>query len=380
MPTGGTELLERVADLAPVLDASATTTEAAGTLGQSIVDAMRAAELFRMWVPEPYGGLETPVPDTLEVLIELARHDGAASWSAMIANTTALLAARLEPEVAQTLFGSPDSISAGFAQPVGTAQPQDGGLRVEGRWPWGSFTRHATTVGAGVMVTTADGAVRPRFVFLDPVDIEFLDTWHVVGLRGTGSGDYSAAGAFVPDGHWVDLASPEPPVVDSALYRFSFFGMLAAGVASTAIGMAQAALDAFLEIAAVKVPQGSTRTLAERPTAQADAARAEATIGSATAYLQEVVACSWDRAAGGEITVDDKRLIRLAATDATQRCADAVNRLYRTAGGEAVYERCPMEKLFRDVNVATQHAMVAERIYETVGRISLGLETDTRLL
>ena len=77
------------------------------------------------------------------------------------------------------------------------------------------------------------------------------------------------------------------------------------------------------------------------------------------------------------MTIEDRRLLRLAATDATQRCADAVNRLYRTAGGEAVYQRCPLEKLFRDINVATQHAMVSERLFETIGRISLGLDTDT---
>ena len=374
------DLRERVADLAPVLDAATDATEDAGSLSPTIVSAMRHAELFRMWVPRAYGGLETPVAESLDVLIDLARHDGAASWSTMIANTTALVSARLRPEVANELFGRADAIAAGFAQPRGQARPVDGGLVVDGRWQWGSFTRHATTIGAGVVIRT-DGTDEIRFVFMDPADIEWLDTWHVVGLRGTGSCDYAAAGAFVPDGHWVDLTSSEPPIIDSPLYRFSFFGLLAAGVAATAIGMTWAALDAFVDLAGGKVPQGSARTLAQRPAAQADAARADATVRSATAFLHDAVGAAWDRAAAGaEMTTEDRRLLRLAATDATQRCADAVNRLYRTAGGEAVYERCPLEKLFRDINVATQHAMVSERLFETTGRIALGLDTDTRQL
>jgi alkylation response protein AidB-like acyl-CoA dehydrogenase len=252
---------------------------------------------------------------------------------------------------------------------------------VEGRWQWGSFTRHATTIGAGVTVESDDGRRQTRFVFMNPADVDWVDTWHVIGLRGTGSCDYAARHAFIPDGHWVDLSDGEAPRIDRPLYRFSFFGLLAAGIAATAIGMAQAALDAFVELAEGKVPQGSARTLAQRAGTQADTARAEATIRSSTAFLRDASDSAWDRAAAGDaMTVDDRRLLRLASTDATQRCADAVNRLYRTAGGEAVYERCPIEKLFRDVNVATQHAMVAERLYETSGRLTLGLETDTAML
>ena len=119
----------------------------------------------------------------------------------------------------------------------------------------------------------------------------------------------------------------------------------------------------------------------QRPSTQAEAARAEATVASSLAFVHEAVGRTWDRAVAGDaMTDDDRRMLRLAAADATQRCGDAVSRLYRVAGGEAVYRRTPIEKLFRDVNVATQHAMVSERLYETVGRIRLGVETDTRTL
>lgn len=343
---------------------------------------MADAGMFRLWVPERYGGHEVPVAAALDGLIELGRHDGAASWCTMIANTTALLAARLPTDWGQELFGQPRAIAAGFAQPNGRATVVDGGLRVTGRWQWGSFTRHATVVGGGAVVVDSDDSdPKLPFVFLDPADVEWIDNWQVVGLDGTGSSDYSATEAFVPAGRWVDVAAADTPTLDGPLYRFSFFGMLAAGVAATAIGIAHRAVEEFVTLAAAKKPQSSSRTLAARPATQIDLARAEATIGSATAYLHDVVGTAWQATeAGDPVTDEHRRQLRLAATDATQRCAEAVTRLYRTAGGEAVYQRCPMEKLFRDANVTTQHAMVSERLYETVGRMALGIDSDTRAL
>ncbi len=357
------------------------------TLPRDLVDSLTNAGLFRFWVPAEYGGAQVPVETGLDTFIELARHDAATGWCTFIANTTALLAAFMEPDQARAVFGRPDAITGGFAQPMGRARVVDGGLLVTGRWQWGSGTQHCTMVGGGVLIVGDDGApaarpdgLRGAFAFFDPSDVEFLDTWHVVGLRGTGSCDYAVTDAFVPEGRWADMGN-RVRRVDAPLYRFSFYGLLAAGVACTAIGIADRAVEEFKALAAVKTPQNSSRVLAERPSAQDDVARAEATVRSASAFLHDAMGDAWESASGGdELSDDQRRMIRLANTDATQRCADTVNRLYRSAGGEAVYERCPLEKLMRDVNVATQHAMTAERTYELVGRIALGLPTETSLL
>jgi indole-3-acetate monooxygenase len=357
------------------------------TLPRDLVERLTAAGLFRFWVPKDYGGAEVSVAAGLDTFIEIARHDAATGWCTFIANTTALLAAFMEPEQARAVYGPPDAITGGFAQPMGRARSVEGGLRVTGRWQWGSATQHCTMVGGGVLVVGDDGApavhhdgLRGGFVFFDPADVEFFDTWHVVGLRGTGSCDYAVSDAFVPEGRWADIGN-RVRKIDAPLYRFSFYGLLAAGVACTAIGIADRAIEEFKLLAAVKTPQNSSRVLAERPSAQEDVARAEATVRSATAFLHDATGDAWESATNGdELSDDQRRMIRLANTDATHRCADIVNRLYRGAGGEAVYERCPLEKLMRDVNVATQHAMTAQRTYELVGRIGLGLPTETSLL
>ena len=357
------------------------------TLPRDLVDSLTDAGLFRFWVPEEYGGAQVSVATGLDTFIELARHDAATGWCTFIANTTALLAAFMEPDQASAVYGRPDAITGGSPQPMGRARIVDGGLLGDralavglGNTALHDGRRRCARRRRRRRAAARHDGLRGAFVFFDPADVEFFDTWHVVGLRGTGSCDYAVTDAFVPEGRWADMGN-RVRRVDAPLYRFSFYGLLAAGVACTAIGIADRAVEEFKALAAVKTPQNSSRVLAERPSAQDDVARAEATVRSATAFLHDAMGDAWESATSGdELSDDQRRMIRLANTDATQRCADTVNRLYRSAGGEAVYERCPLEKLMRDVNVATQHAMTAERTYELVGRIALGLPTDTSLL
>lgn len=379
--------VERARALGPELRDRSGEIDSLRRLPDDLVDGLVQEGFLRFWVPAAYGGAEISLPEGLETFMELARHDTAVAWCCFIANTTAITAGLLEPRWAQELFGPPGAVAGGFAAPVGRARPVEGGLRVTGRWQWGSGTQHCTVIGGGVLLVDDEGQIAPRedgllapFVLLDRDDVTFQDTWHVLGVRGSGSTDYEVVDAFVPEGRWVELTRPTPHV-DGPLYRFSLFSLLAGGIGCTAIGIADRALEEFGTLARGKVPQGSGRTLSERPSAQADAAKAEATIASARAFLLEAYADAWATAEAGDApSVEQRRLVRLATTDATQRCADVVSRLHRAAGGEAVYQRCPLERLFRDANVVSQHAMAAERTYELAGRLAFGLDSDTSTL
>lgn len=356
-------------------------------LPDDLVAELSEAGLFQFWIPEVYGGPEVDPVSGLEAVTELARHDTSVAWCAFIATGTSMLAGVLPPEHAEDVYGRPGAITGGFAQPVGRARVVDGGLSISGRWAWGSGTQHCTGIGGGFLVVDDDGNPAPRadgllvgFGFFDRDDVTFLDTWDVLGVRGSGSTDYEVTDAFVPEGRWANMADLTPKV-DSPLMHMPFFPMLSGGLAATAIGLADRALEEFHRLALGKVPQGSGKTLSERPTTQLDHARAEATIASATAFLHDVFGEAWDVVrAGGTADIDLRRRMRLAIADGTQRCVDVVSRLHRVAGGEAVYRRCPLERLFRDANVLSQHAMVAERVLELSGRLSFGLETDTRTL
>ena len=365
------DLLQRVEVAGRVAASRATETEALRRLPDDVAAAIVDTGLLRAWVPARYGGAEAGPLEVLDAIEALAFHDGAAGWCAMIGATTALTAAHLAPEFAQEIYGDPAAVTGGFAMPAGTGRRVEGGLVVNGRWAWGSGTHHCTWIGGGVLV---EGEGAP-FVFFEREQVEILDTWHVAGLRGTGSNDYVVADALVPEGRWVHIGAD--PVVDGAVYRMPFLGMLALGVSSVALGLARRAQAELVALAADKRPMGSSRSLAERPVVQVEVAKAEAAWRSARALVREVVGQAEDR---GEVTDEDRRNLRLAATNATWSAAAAVDRMYHAGGGAAIHESSPLPRVFRDVHVATQHAMVAERPVEPVGRLALGLPTDTRAL
>ncbi len=250
-----------------------------------------------------------------------------------------------------------------------------------------SGTRHCTWVGGGCRVVDADGKTAPRadglafpYAFFDLDDVEFLDTWDVAGLDGTGSVDYTVTEAFVPEDRWVQIGF-DPPRRDNPFARFSFYGLLALGIGATAAGIGRRAIDELAIVAETKRPQGSSRPLRDRATVQADAALAEAKMRSAWGFVADTVGSAWDTAiAGGDLDDEQRRLLRLAATHATQTAAEVAEIAYRAAGGAAVYRTSPIQRCLRDTMVATQHAMVAPRTFELAGRIRLGLDTDTRQL
>ena len=348
--------------------------ESGGRIPTDIAEALIDSEVFRTWIPKQYGGLEGTVADLLDSIERAAYHDGATGWCVMIGGSTALNAGFLPPEFAELIYGDPRAVTGGFGMPAGVGTPVGGGIKVTGEWAWGSGSSHCTWFGGGVSIEGKRGA---PFVFFDMDDIEFLDTWHVSGMKGTASTHYRTVDAFVPEGRWVDFAANPTPVTDSPLYRFSFLGALALGVSAVTLGLAERAIDELIALGE-KQPAGSSKGLAERPVIQAELALAEANVRSARAFVREIVDECWHAAEQqGHLTDEQKRLLRLASTNAGKRSAEAVDLCYHAAGGTAVYETSRMQRVFRDVHVATQHGMIAPRLMEPLGRMAFGLPTST---
>ena len=366
-------------------DALAAETEALRRLPDELAVGLRAIGFGRAFAPAEVGGGEWTVADAVDAVERLAWFDGATAWCGMIAATTSLIGGHLDEHWAETVYGDPDAHTGGFAAPVGRARADGDDLVVSGRWQWGSGTHHCTWVGGGALVVDEagqpaalpDGTLAP-FVLFSPDEVTFHDTWHVAGLKGTGSGDYSVADLRVPAGRWVQVGGPAR--IDRPLYRFSFFGALAVGVAAVGLGLARRAVDELVDLAGTKRPQGSSKTLAERAVVQADLAGADAARRAARHLLDRAVADAWAAAEMGRADDSTKVSLRQAATHAMTTAARTVDTCYTAAGGAAVYETSPLQRVLRDVHVATQHAMVAPRTMEVVGRARLGLPTDLRQL
>jgi alkylation response protein AidB-like acyl-CoA dehydrogenase len=323
------------------------------------------------------------VMDLVDAVEHISYFNGSAGWCAMIGGTTGLNAGFLDPAFGSELFAAPNACGGGLAAPAGVATITDGGLNVTGEWAWGSGTSHCTTIAGGVRVVDSageraklSGGSTGCFAFFDLEDVELLDTWNTSGLRGTGSTNYRVHGAFVPEGRWVSLAEPATPVDDNPLYRFSAFGALSMGVTAVLMGLGRRAVDELIALGD-KRGAGSKRTLAERAVVQAELARADAAVRSSRAFVESVVGQCWEAASEGAITDEHRALLRLAATDAANRCKTAVDLCYHAAGGTSVYKTNSLERVFRDAHVATQHIMVAERVLEPLGRMRFGLPTST---
>lgn len=372
-------------DVLRVADARAVETEQAGHLHTEVVDALVGAGTLRRWVAKDFGGEAATVVDVLGTIERTSKADGATGWCVMIANATALCSHRLPEQWAATIYGDPAACTGGYGMPAATGRLVDGGIEVTGRWAWGSGTSHCTWIGGGVRIVTDDGEPAATldgcavpFVFFHPDDVELLDTWHVAGLKGTASTDYSVDKAFVPEGRWAQIFG-QSPRLDGSLGRYPFFGALAAGVAAVTIGLAERAIDELV-LLGDKRSAGSSRSLAERGATQADLSLARANVGQARSYLYATADQVWaDGDHGRDVTDEIRAELRLAATAAARRSLEAVTLCYHAAGGAAVYESNPLQRVFRDAQVAQSHGMIAARTMEPLGRFAFGLETNTGL-
>ncbi|MCZ6463706.1 MAG: acyl-CoA dehydrogenase family protein [Proteobacteria bacterium] len=344
------------------------------------------AGFYRMCVPEVYGGLELPPGESMRTIEALAQADGSSAWVVFIGATSGTVLALLPPDSAREIFHRPEVLLAGVFAPMGVAVAGDGGFQVNGRWQWGSGTENADWVMGGCRVIRdgetellRSGVPRSRMMIAPASEVEFLDTWHVSGLCGTGSTDFAMNDLFVPEERAVGLGVDGP--LERPLYAFPQFGLLAMGIAAVAMGLARAAIDELVSFAGGKTPQGSSRSLARRSGAQSDVARAEALLRSSRAFYYEAIEAAWESACTkGEIGVEHRRDVRLATTSTTRACAQAVDLMYELGGGTSVYRRSPLQRIFRDIHVATQHMMVGPGTLELTGRLFLGLDTDTAML
>jgi len=219
-----------------------------------------------------------------------------------------------------------------------------------------------------------------RVCFFPASDVEFHDTWHSVGLRGTGSLDFSVDAVYVADAFTV-RAGAAAPHVDEPLARFPNFTLLALGIAATAIGVARRALDELVTIAGSKTPQFSSRTLANSGFAQTEFAKAEARWRAARAYLRDEVGAAWETAiAGDPVAVDARVAMRLAAAHAVASGVAVADSAFTLAGGTAVYETSVLGRCLRDAHVMTQHIMVAPKLNETLGKHLLGADFDASMI
>ena len=368
-----TALAEKVAHSAREMSAEI---ERDRRLPDELLTQLREAGFLRATMPREVDALELAPGPALRCAEAIARGDAATGWCVSIAITSALLVAYLPPDTRDEMFGGGRGVAAGVWAPRGTARSVEGGVVVSGRWPFCSGITHADMMFAGCFVD--EGRV-PTVVALPKDDLKVLDTWHTLGLRGTGSHDSVADEVFVPADRVFSVF--DGPIVDRPLYRFPVFGFFALCIGAAALGNARAAIDDLVELAGGKKGLGSTRTLAERPATQAAVASADAALEAARALYYESIDAAWQASQLADpVSTALRNRLRLAATHAVRTSADVVRTMYDLAGGSAIYDGAPLQRRFRDAFTATAHFQVNEASRELSGRVLFDLPADTSML
>jgi alkylation response protein AidB-like acyl-CoA dehydrogenase len=356
------------------------------TLPHDAVAMLRSLGLFWLKTPAELGGTPLPPVEFSAVIEELAYVDTSTAWAAMIgAGCNGLAGGWLPEEGAQRIFGAgPDSVRpvvAGQLAPRGTGHPVRGGYLVSGRWAFSSGIVHADwLIGAFKPGGDAEGADDDErvtgfgnrmVVFLVPkAQAEVIDNWHVAGLQGTGSLDFSVDGIFVPAEMTYDLGTAAARGGD--LFRLGMPAFVSNEVPPLAIGLARRALDDMTELAThtARFPGGPT--VSERAVFHKELGLAETRIRAARAVHREAMAAAWETAVAGNVPGEDLQLaVTTASVYAVETCADVVSDLFRYGGGRVLALTNPMQRHLRNVLAARQHLALSEENYEAAGRFLL---------
>jgi len=378
------EWMARLDKVAPVIERHRATTEEQRVTSPEVMDVVREAGFHRMWVSKAFGGARASIAIGSAVIQRLAMLDASIAWQVGVQGAIGRLSDYLPEATAAELFAEQDGLVVGGVNPAGVARPVPGGYVLTGEWSFASGSAHAPWLVCAAMVRDGDQppapgeALRIRLLFLPANEVTFTDDWHTIGLRGTGSVSYTVDEVFVADEYTVDGASMHRPPPDrpSLGYPISYYDFGPFTSASTALGVARDAVQAFRTLAAAKTPTAASRTLASSHTVQEKYARMEMLLHSSTLLLAEAADRVTTR--GHEGSSDVTALVRLTAATVAEQATAAVDLAYQLAGTSSLYTSSRLERCLRDVRSAVKHITLSHTHFEMVGQYLLGGELLTR--
>ena len=209
------------------------------------MDALYKSGLLRLKLPRVLGGAEADLVTQLDVLEAVSEIEPSAGWCLMIgAASLGGVGAFLPDDAIEEIFteGKPPKTAGVFA-PFGKAVPVEGGYLLSGRWSFASGVRHSDWISAGARVVSEDVGYPPQIrATIRTSDVKIHDNWQVIGLRGTGSCDFSVKDLFVPYRFAYDVSLTEP-LRGGAMYRLGRPGFVTNEHSAFALGVGTPGFD-----------------------------------------------------------------------------------------------------------------------------------------
>jgi len=371
LPDAPTEsdLLARARALTPVLRERAQRTEDERRVLAQTVEDFAAAGFYKILQPALYGGYEMAPLTVFRVAMELAKGCPSSAWCLCLVAVHNWEIALLDPAAAADVWGKDPSARASSSYaPFGKVTPVEGGYRLSGRWSWSSGSDHCSWAILGGVIPRPEspgGSPDLRAFLVPRPDYEVVDVWNVIGLKGTGSNDVVVKDAFVPEHRTHQLmnsftmADPGRATFTSRNYKYPFGVVFAYSLAVVALGMADGALEAFREDMKVRLGAYDGAKAMEDPFIRQRLAEAEAIIRGLHTRLDANFA-ELDALidAGAEIALDLRVRNKWDAQWIAKQAQVAIELLFKASGARGLRLESPMQRFFRDVHAASNHAFL----------------------
>ena len=383
------ELVRRAADVAPILRKHADWAEENRRLHDEAVEAMAGAGIFRMRIPARYGGYESDLGTVVAVLKELGRGDGSAGWTASVWWIAGWMTGLFADSAQDDVFATPDVRVCGTLSPAGMAVRQNGGVIMNGRWPYNTGAWHSQWNVLAAMCQTGDGGMEPIMALAPLSDLDLVDDWNTSALRGSGSISTVAKDVFIPDervlstGAMLHEQYGSKHNADAPIYRAPLIPTAATTVSGTPIGLANAAQEVFFErLPDRHITYTSYDSQSDAPVTHLSAAEAALKTDEAEFHASRAASLIDAKSVDGQpLTVDERARVRADTSMACRLAKEAVDILAMSSGASSLYEDVPMQRFQRDVQGINLHAaMLPNTSLELYGRILCGREPNTMFL
>ncbi|TDD86530.1 acyl-CoA dehydrogenase [Actinomadura darangshiensis] len=380
------ELVAAARNTVPALREHAPWSERNGRLHDDAVAALAEAGMFRLRLPARYGGFESDARTVVDAVAELAAGDASAAWVVGVNAITTWMAALLPDEVQDEVFATPDVRLCGTLSPTGMGVPADGGLVLNGKWGFISGAPHSHWQVVIAVAPAPGGDFWPVMAVVPMSDLTTVDDWDTSGLRGTGSVSTVAENVFVPErrilplplvlaGQYASRANAASPV-----WRAPLLPTASALSVGTAVGLAAAAKAEFLDrLPTRKITYTSYEEQSEAPVTHLQLADAAMRIDEAFFHAHRLADLVDSKGASGAPWSAEERAVARADMGRAVRLAkQAVDLLAGASGGSSIYSSVPIQRILRDVQAITMHALMnPDTNDELYGRVLCGLEPNT---
>jgi len=377
------ELAERARGLVAAIRARAEETDGLRRLPDETLNEFRAAGLNRVLQPAVFGGAEAHFGGLVDVISTIAGACASTGWVLAQYTIHNYMIGQFPKETQHDMWGeNPGAFVCGVLIPgCGKAVPVDGGWRLTGRWPFASGV-----MGADWCILSAfeESEARKSLMFALPRDLLTIhDTWHTMGLKGTGSNDVSVEDLFIPTHRTMTVdeskfgKAPGTKLNTSPLYRLGTFAIFSVVQSSTAYGHASATFESFLERTRSRTGRVTGQRVIDYGTTQIKIGEAAASLDAARILLYACADEAMAVATAGEILdIEGKSRMRGDATFAGTLSARAVEIMFSLAGGAGLYDHHPISRAYRDTKCAQAHMTQNWDINgSNYGRVLLGLPT-----